>query len=165
MARDSRYSDGALTDLVLSIFRLNGFFLHAGDNLTAGSGLTTARWQVLGAVLHETLTVATVARNVGLTRQSVQRVADALVAEGLCQFLPNPAHRRAKLLSCTAEGLKAVKLLGPRVTAWSGRVRELVGNGTLRAATVAVKSLLSAIMDVREQLLDDASSAVGVSAN
>ena len=47
------------------------------------------------------------------------------------------------------------------MTAWSGRVRELVGDGTLRAATVAVKSLLSAIMDVREQLLDDASSAVG----
>jgi DNA-binding MarR family transcriptional regulator len=156
VAKDSRYSNRALNDFVLSIFRLNGFFLHAADNLTAGSGLTTARWQVLGAVLHEALTVAAVARNMGLTRQSVQRVADALVAEGLCQFLPNPAHRRAKLLCSTDRGLKAVQHLSPRVTAWSERVRELVGDRTLSAATVAVKSLLSAIADVRVQLLHDA---------
>jgi DNA-binding MarR family transcriptional regulator len=156
VAKNSRYSNGALNDFVLCIFRLNGFFLQAGDNLTAGSGLTTARWQVLGAVLHEALTVAAVARNMGLARQSVQRVADALVAEGLCQFLPNPAHRRAKLLSSTDRGLKAVQHLGPRVTEWSERVRKLVGDGTLSVATVAVKKLLSAITDVREQLLDDA---------
>jgi DNA-binding MarR family transcriptional regulator len=156
VAKNDKYSNGALTDLVLSIFRLNGFFLHAGDRLTAGSGLTTARWQVLGTVLREPLTVATAARNAGLTRQSVQRVADALVAEGLCQFLPNPAHRRAKLLCSTDRGLKAVQHLSPRVTAWSERVREVVGDSTLNAATVAVKNLLSAIMDVRAQLLDDA---------
>jgi DNA-binding MarR family transcriptional regulator len=156
VAKNSRYSNRALNDLVLSIFRLNGFFLHAADNLTAGSGLTAARWQVLGAVLHEGLTVATVARNAGLTRQSVQRVADALVAEGLCQFLPNPAHRHAKLLCSTDKGLKVVQHLSPRVTAWSERVRELVGDSTLNAATVEVKNLLSAIMDVRVRLLDDA---------
>ena len=155
MAKGNRYSNEALTDFVLSIFRLNGFLLHAADNLTAGSGLTTARWQVLGAVLHEPLTVATVARNMGLARQSVQRVAGALVAEGLCQFLSNPAHRRAKLLSSTDGGLKAVQHLGPKVMAWSERVRELVGDSTLSAATVAVKNLLSAIQDVRGQLLDD----------
>ncbi len=153
MARKDRYPQGALTDLVLSIFRLNGFFLHAADGLTARSGLTTARWQVLGAVLHESLTVPAVARTMGLTRQSVQRVADALVAEGLCQWFPNPAHRRAKLLASTERGLKSVQLLGPRVTAWSERVRKLVGDRTLSAATASVRKLLSALLAVQEQLL------------
>ncbi len=155
MAGKHRYPESALTDLVLSIFRLNGFFLHAADGLTARSGLTTARWQVLGAVLHESLTIPAVARTMGLTRQSVQRVADALVAEGLCQWFPNPAHRRAKLLASTERGLKSVQILGPRVTAWSERVRTLVGDRTLSAARISIQKLLSALLAVQEQLLKE----------
>ena len=92
MAKTTRGPEDPLNDLVLSIFWLNGFFLDAADRLTAGSGLTTARWQVLGAVLHEPLTVAAIARDMGLARQSVQRTADLLVEEGLCEYLPNPAR-------------------------------------------------------------------------
>ena len=146
----------ALESLVLSVFRLNGFFLHAADGLTAGSVLTTARWQVLRAVFHEPLTVAGAARNMGLTRQSVQRVADALVAEGLCQYLPNPAHRRAKLLSPTERGLRAIQHLGPRVTAWSEHVRDAVGARTISSANDSMQTLLSALLDCQEELLHDA---------
>ena len=90
MVAKSRSSGEALNDLVLKVFRLNGRLLDAADRLTEGSGLTAARWQVLGAVLHEPLTVAAAARNMGLARQSVQRLANVLVEEGLCKFLPNP---------------------------------------------------------------------------
>ena len=155
MAKTARGSEDPLWDLVLSIFRLNGFFLHAGDRLTAGSGLTTARWQVLGAVLHEPLTVAAIARDMGLSRQSVQRTADLLVEEGLCEYVPNPAHRRAKLLSATDHGLNSVRQLGPRVTAWSKRVRESVGDGVVDAATVSVKELMSALSRDEARLLGD----------
>ena len=48
MAKTPRASEDPVNDLVLTIFWLNGFFLDAADRLTAGSGLTTARWQVLG---------------------------------------------------------------------------------------------------------------------
>src|SRR5512135_3492795 len=113
MAKTARGSEEELSDLVLSIFRLNGFLLRAADRLTAGSGLTTARWQVLGAVLHEPLPVAAIARNMGLARQSVQRTADLLVEQGLCEYAPNPAHRRAKLLSPTARGLDSIGELTP----------------------------------------------------
>jgi len=155
MAKTTRGSQDPLWDLVLSIFRLNGFFLHAGDRLTAGSGLTTARWQVLGAVLHEPLTVAAIARDMGLARQSVQRTADLLVEEGLCEYVPNPAHRRAKLLSATDHGLNSVRQLGPRVTAWSKRVRESVGDGVVDATTVSVKELMSALSRDEARLLGD----------
>jgi DNA-binding MarR family transcriptional regulator len=156
MARTPRASDEPLSDLVLSIFRLNGFLLRASDRLTAGTGLTTARWQVLGAVLHEPLTVAAIARNMGLTRQSVQRTADLLVEEGLCQFLPNPAHRRAKLLSSTDRGLDSVRQLAPRVIAWSKRLRESVGDDVIDAATVSVKELISALAgDEAQQMGSD----------
>jgi DNA-binding MarR family transcriptional regulator len=155
MAKTTSGSQDPLWDLVQSIFRLNGFFLHAGERLTAEIGLTTVRWQVLGAVLHEPLTVSAVARDMGLTRQSVQRTADLLVEEGLCEYVPNPAHRRAKLLSPTDRGLHSIRKLAPRVTAWSKRVRESVGDDVIDAATVSVKELMSALSRDEANLLGD----------
>ncbi len=155
MAKPPRVLDDPLNELVLNIFWLNGFFSDAADRLTAGSGLTTARWQVLGAVLHEPLTVAGIARNMGLTRQSVQRTADLLVEQGLCEYSPNPAHRRAKLLSPTDRGLDSLRQLTPRVTAWSKRVWESVGDDVIDAATVSVRELMSALARDEARLLGD----------
>ena len=155
MAKTARGAEDPVNDLVLSIFWLNGFFLDAADHLTAGSGLTTARWQVLGAVLHEPLTVAAIARNMGLARQSVQRTADRLVEQGLCEYSPNPAHRRAKLLSPTDRGLDSLRQLTPRVMAWSKRVGESVGDDVIDAATVSVRELMSALARDEAQLLGD----------
>ena len=155
MARTARRPEDPLNDLVLDIFWLNGFFLDAADRLTAGTGLTTARWQVLGAVLHEPLTVAAIARNMGLARQSVQRTADLLVEQGLCEYSPNPAHRRAKLLSPTDRGLDSLRRLGPRASAWSKRVRESVGDGVIHAAAVSVRELMSALASDEARLLGD----------
>lgn len=98
-----------MTELVLEVFRLNGELIAMGDDLVAALGLTSARWQILGAIaLADTpLTVAQIARNMGLTRQSVQRVANELEAEGFLRFAPNPHHQRAKLAVLTAKGQKA----------------------------------------------------------
>jgi DNA-binding MarR family transcriptional regulator len=155
VAKMARRPEDPLNDLVLNVFWLNGFFLDAADRLTAGSGLTTARWQVLGAVLHEPLTVAAIARNMGLARQSVQRTANLLVEQGLCEYSPNPAHRRAKLLSPTSRGLDSIRQLTPSVTAWSERVRESVGDDVVDAATVSVRDLMSALARDEAQLLGD----------
>lgn len=155
MANTDSSPQNPVSDLVLSIFRLNGLLLRVGDRLTAGSGLTTARWQVLGAVLHQPLTVAAIARTMGLARQSVQRTADVLVAEGLCEYFPNPAHRRAQLLSATELGLQTVRRLGPKVEAWSQKVRELVGDGVIEAATLSVRELTSALQNEEVHLLGE----------
>jgi DNA-binding MarR family transcriptional regulator len=153
----NRPSGDILNDFVLGIFRLNGFFLNAADRLTAGSGLTAARWQVLGAVLHEPLTVAAIARTMGMARQSVQRVANVLVAEGFCAFRQNPAHRRAMLLASTDRGMDAILQLRPKVLAWSKRFRELVGEDATNAAAGAVDGLLSKLAEVEGQLIISAS--------
>src|SRR5260221_10621052 len=82
----------ALTELMLEVFRLNGRLLASGDRLVAALGLTSARWQVLGAISlgGNRLPVAHIARNMGLTRQAVQRVVNELAAAGLVDFPPNP---------------------------------------------------------------------------
>jgi DNA-binding MarR family transcriptional regulator len=143
-ARPSRAGD-ALTDLILKIFRLNGRLLDVADRITSGSGLTAARWQVLGAVLRAPLSVADIARSMGLTRQSVQRLADVLVDEGLGAYAENPAHRRAKLFRPTERGWAAIEFIHPIQVAWADRVGARVGAAALRETNAVVDTLLATL--------------------
>lgn len=99
-------SGEVLTDLILMVFRLNGRLLAAGDSLVADLGLTSARWQVLGAIaLSPNLQpVAWLARSMGLNRQGVQRIVNEMRDDGLVELRPNPHHRRAHLVALTKRG-------------------------------------------------------------
>lgn len=134
-----------LTEVILKTFRLNGLFLAAADEITAGTGLTAARWQVLGAVLREPLSVSGVARSMGLTRQSVQRLADALVEDGICAYADNPGHRRAKLLAPTRRGLELIDRIRPIQIAWTNRLGAEVGERALEATSETMDALLAAL--------------------
>ena len=147
--------EAAITDLVLETFRLNGRLLAAGDALVGDLGLTSARWQVLGAIALSAvpLSVAQIARNMGLTRQAVQRLANEMQGDGLVRFAPNPHHQRAKLVVLTPEGIVSVAAAEQRQRPWA---RELTaGLSTERIA---------AALDVLTQLdlrLSKAASAAG----
>src|SRR3984893_12866003 len=90
-------TEDAVTDLVLETFRLNGRLLVSGDALVADLGLTSARWQVLGAMALSPvpLSVAQIARNMGLTRQAVQRLVNEMQGDGLVRLAPNPHQQHA----------------------------------------------------------------------
>ncbi|HWO67758.1 MAG TPA: MarR family transcriptional regulator [Umezawaea sp.] len=132
-----------LTDVVMRTFRLYGGFLEAAEVMTKPVGLTAAWWQVLGAVLREPLSVSGIAREMGLTRQSVQRIADLLVDKGLAEYLPNPAHRRAKLFRPTGEGYAAVEGLRGAQHAWANRITASVGAEELRVALDVMNRLVA----------------------
>ena len=149
----TRSTTELVNGIVLNVFKLNGLFVKAADDLTRGSDLTSARWQVLGAVLHEQLTVAAIARSMGLARQSVQRVADVLVADGLAEYHPNPAHKRAKLLSSTQKGFIAIQMIRPGVDAWAAGVKDLVGVSELEELEQRTGDLLSKLLRAEEDLL------------
>ncbi len=153
MKERNRSSVEVVNGIVLNIFKLNGYFIKVADYLTKGSELTTARWQVLGTVLHEQHTVAAIARSMGLARQSVQRIADILVTDGLAEFLPNPAHKRAKLLSCTKKGLESIKKIRPKVVEWAEIVNDLIGEDELNGASKVINDLLSKLMTAEEELI------------
>ena len=96
----------AVTDLILDLFRLNNRVLTAGDRLVAQLGLTSARWQILGAIVQAERPepVSWLARDLGASRQNVQRIVNDLEKEGLVSFQTNPHHRRAQLVVLTAKG-------------------------------------------------------------
>jgi DNA-binding MarR family transcriptional regulator len=101
-------------DILAEVFRLRALMLESAEDLTAPVGLTSARWQILGAIEDEPATVAHVARGLGLTRQAVQETSDAMAREGLVRFLDNPDHKRARLMTPTDKARKALDYLRPR---------------------------------------------------
>ncbi len=115
----------ALTGLILDLFRLDGLMLTAGDRLVARLGLTSARWQILGAIVaaERSQPVAWLARDIGANRQNVQRIINDLQREGLVAFEANPHHRRAQLVVLTDKGRQAfeaaMQLQAPWVNALS----------------------------------------------
>ena len=110
MKSDPTSASLALSALFLDIFRANGRLVAAGDELVAPLGLTSARWQVLGAIAMAPTPspVAHVARDMGVARQGVQRIVNDLAADNLVTFEDNPHHRRAKLVVLTDSGRAAV---------------------------------------------------------
>jgi DNA-binding MarR family transcriptional regulator len=135
-----------LSGTALAVFRLNGQFLGVAEELARPAGLTAARWQVLGAVLNDPLPVAGIARVMGITRQSVQRIADLLVAEGLAEYLPNPSHRRAKLVRPTDAGYAAVQRIDPGHAVLADQLADELGRAEL-ARALDVLTELSAALD------------------
>jgi DNA-binding MarR family transcriptional regulator len=109
----------AVTDLALDVFRLNGLLLTAGDRIVAPLGLTSARWQVLGAIAYaeHAQPVAWLARDMGGNRQNVQRIVNDLRKTGLVTLEVNPHHRRASLVVLTDKGRRtfdeAMRLQAP----------------------------------------------------
>ena len=114
----------AFSALVVQVLKLAAALETAGNVLARPVGQSSARWQVLAAVEDEPLSVASIARALAHTRQSVQRVADLLVADGLARYTPNPAHRRAKLLELTPAGLQALRPIQAAQADWAEEIAE-----------------------------------------
>jgi DNA-binding MarR family transcriptional regulator len=129
----------ALTSLIIEVFKLNGSLLAAGDLLVGDLGLSSARWQVLGAIdgSQVPLPVAHLARNMGLTRQAVQRSVDEMKGDGFVRLVDNPHHRRAMLVVMTEKGEAAYKAALDRQSRWAETIaRDLSPEEMTGAATI-----------------------------
>jgi DNA-binding MarR family transcriptional regulator len=133
----------AATRVILEIFRANGLLLASGDVLSAGEGLTSARWQALGAIAlaERPLTVPQIARRMGLTRQSVHATVGRLVADGLVDLEPNVDHRRSKLVRLTALGRRRYAAISRRQAAWVNDLAAGIDRSDLEIAARVIEEL------------------------
>jgi DNA-binding MarR family transcriptional regulator len=140
----------AVTELILEVFRLNGRLIAAGDALVAPIGLTSARWQVLGAValVDAPATVSNLARAMGLARQSVQRIVNELVDAGVLLLADNPNHKRARQVAFTPRGQAMYAAAAARQGPWA---RALSGHLDL----TAIEQAIGLLRAVRAQLEAD----------
>ena len=100
--------------LVADVYELAGVLRRDGEAIAKLAGQTQARWQVMSVATAGRLSVAMIARRLGLTRQCVQRVADEIVAEELASYQPNPDHQRSPLLILTDDGQKVLDTINDR---------------------------------------------------
>jgi DNA-binding MarR family transcriptional regulator len=135
----------ALSRFVVQVFRLDGALAAAGDALARPAGQTSARWRVLAAIEQKPLTVAQIARAWSLARQSVQRIADALDAEGLLTFTDNPGDRRARLATLTPAGYEVLAQIQAAQLAWANELGEQIGTADLDAAAAVLARLLAVL--------------------
>lgn len=133
----------AATRLILSTFRANGLLLAVGDRVAGEEGLTSARWQVLGAIAlaDRPLTVPQIARRMGLTRQSVHATVKHLVRDGLLAFAPNADHRRSELVRLTERGRVAYSALDGRQAEWVNRLAAGIDRDQLETAARVIDEL------------------------
>ena len=108
-----------LSRFSIGIFTVNGLLMRSGEGITRPVGQSSARWQVLGRAGHSPQTIAEMARSIGNSRQSVQRIAHALVRDGLAVFHSNPKDKRAPLLVLTPEGGRVLQRIYELDDAWS----------------------------------------------
>ncbi|NEA32410.1 helix-turn-helix domain-containing protein [Streptomyces sp. SID13031] len=141
MSRDQELLSAA----ALTAFKLNGQFLELAEHLARPAGVTATWWQVLGAVLGEPLPVSAIAREMGITRQAVQRTADVLAERGLAEYRDNPAHRRAKLVAVTPEGRAAITAISPHHAKHATELAAVLGAEQLAEAVAALAKLSEAL--------------------
>ena len=133
-----------VTELILDVFKLSGLLVSEGDQLTSELGLTSARWKVLGAVAlaDEPLTVSQIARSMGQSRQSVQRIANRLIDKKILAYKDNPAHKRARLLKLTKKGERTYSQLDTIQAPWANMSGKRFKTADLKTALNVLRELI-----------------------
>ena len=86
--RKAKHVEAALTPLFISIFRLNGALIAAGRSTRSRPWLDqvlAGRYSAWWRTCRRRLRVASIARTIGLTRQSVRSITNELIASGLVE--------------------------------------------------------------------------------
>jgi DNA-binding MarR family transcriptional regulator len=131
--------------LVADVFELSAAFRRAGDKIAKKVGQTQARWQVLSAASNGDKSVPQIARRLGYARQSVQRVVDLLVSEGVAEYVSNPDHKSSALVRLTGEGERQLRKLTNAADRLHSRMAEELDSKDLGVALRVLRSLRDAL--------------------
>jgi len=154
-AAETRTPEGEkATEVILAAFRANGLLLAAGDLLAAEHGLTSARWQVIGAIALEQrpLTVPQIARRMGLTRQSVHNTVNRLLADGMAELVSNTDHRRSQLVCLTGHGRARFRAVDEKQAAWVNQLAAGLSTSELDTAARVLGELCARLEAARCEL-------------
>ncbi|ALJ38856.1 MarR family transcriptional regulator [Azospirillum brasilense] len=141
----TRRKEKQLADIMVLVFRLNGRLLEQGDRLVEGLNLTSARWQVLGALAlaDRPLTAPQIAEAMGITRQGAQKQLNLLMDEGLLDRRPNPSHERSPLYRLTATGKRTFAEADRRCGLWAADLGEALSEDALHTTETVLGELLA----------------------
>lgn len=133
--------------LIADIVEAAGAIRRLGDQLASSVQQTQARWQVLSVLSEGDWTVSRAARRLGISRQSVQRVVDLLLDEGLLVAEPNPDHARSPLIRLTP----AAEQVLATITAASDPWQERLGDRVTLDELVTARRVLAEVTDAARE--------------
>lgn len=133
-----------MDEVIHLIVAANRLLRERGEDVAHAAGQTHARRMVLQSA-ERGRSIADIARDLGLTRQGVQRIGNDLVDDGLATYKPNPRHQRAKLLLPTGDGQRALKEIHNAHDQWISKLSYDTAGIDLEALTVALNRVLEAL--------------------
>ena len=141
--RNKSAASNALTDLIRGVIRMGALSNEIGTRLIQDMKLTSSRWVTLGELVaaEELYTVSELARRMGKTRQSTQRMMNGLRRDGLVTMVDNPADQRARKIKLTARGRKTYRQALEREWRWTNRIANHFSRGQLEMAAGLIQQV------------------------
>jgi len=132
----------AIEDLIVEIVAT--FFLLRAEGVRIGvvSPSGEGYWSVLRLLkVNGAQTVPQIARYRYVPRQSIQKLANEMLEDGVIELVNNPAHKRSKLLRLTPKGEAVFQELSDRIAVLTETLAEQEDAAQLQNAVVVVKHL------------------------
>ncbi len=139
---DRTQAGQAIEDLIVEIVAT--FFLLRAEGMRIGvvSSSGEGYWSVLRLLkVKGPQTVPQLARYRYVPRQSVQKLANEMLNDGVIEFLNNPAHKRSKLLRLTPKGEAVFQEMSDRIATLAETLAEQQETPQLQNAANVVKQL------------------------
>lgn len=129
------------------MFAAQSALLRHGDAANARFGQTSARWRILLYVSLGQTSVAGIARSTGYSRQAVQRLANALIAEGALEAVRDLVDRRRRVLALTPSGEHVLGGMERSFESWSARLLEQLPAGELETLADQLDRASAVVLD------------------
>jgi DNA-binding MarR family transcriptional regulator len=129
-----------------SVFDAQAALLRHGDVANARFGQTSARWRVLQRISAGQTSVAAIARSTGYSRQGVQRLADALAAEGSARYSADESDRRRQRLELTAAGAATFERMEAHFGIWAARLMTEIPEAELAAVAGTLERIRQIVL-------------------
>lgn len=138
--------------LIAEVYELAGASRRTSEQIAQRQGMTAARWHVMSVLSGGAMSVSAIARRLGLTRQSVQRVVDDLGASGHLTLRADPADRRAPKATLTPTGQDCLSelMVASEVERRAALTRAALSGGALPRARATLRTLLDALPEPGE---------------
>jgi DNA-binding MarR family transcriptional regulator len=140
--------------LTRAVFAAHASVLRHGDRANAPFGQSSARWRVMFNIAQGNGSVSEIARATDYTRQSIQRLADNLVVEGLATYAPDPEDRRRQIITLTPEGSTVLAAMESDFDRWSKRLVKKLGKSNV-TQTIEHLHELKRVLDTDADHFDD----------
>ncbi|MEV5596717.1 MarR family winged helix-turn-helix transcriptional regulator [Streptomyces sp. NPDC052496] len=114
--------------------------LLAAMNAAGGPPVTSTQVQLFAVLDAEGTTVATLARRMGVTRQTAHQAVHGLVSAGLLEQIPDPASARQRLIRRTPTGEHAHHQAERLLKDLETQLAERIGHETLQALRAALEA-------------------------